>query len=182
MSMPILQTSRLTLRPFNTADAPRVELLAGNRVVSSMTARIPHPYPNGLAARWIASHQQAYRECRLLALAIELKECQTLIGAVSLSDISSFHRRAELGYWLGTDFWQQGYCCEAVMVMINHAFTSLELNRVDGHCLSKNKASANVMINCGMQFEGERRQHLNIKGHLEDISYFGILASDWQQA
>jgi len=51
----ILTTPRLRLRPLRPADAPRVQALCGNWNVARMLARVPHPYPDGLAEAWIAA-------------------------------------------------------------------------------------------------------------------------------
>ena len=48
-----LRTQRLTLRPPVLADAACINLLAGEYEVASMTATIPHPYSEDLAADWI---------------------------------------------------------------------------------------------------------------------------------
>ncbi len=47
-----IKTERLTLRPFRLEDAPHLYELANAWGLAKMTARIPHPYPVGLAAKW----------------------------------------------------------------------------------------------------------------------------------
>src|SRR6476620_2727177 len=59
-SQPTLETPRLTLRPFVPEDGPTVERLAGAREVAETTLTIPHPYPPGGGAMWIATHASGW--------------------------------------------------------------------------------------------------------------------------
>src|SRR5690606_19690028 len=52
---PHLETERLILRRPVPGDAPAIQRLAGEWEVARYTARIPHPYPEGAAERWIAA-------------------------------------------------------------------------------------------------------------------------------
>jgi RimJ/RimL family protein N-acetyltransferase len=54
-AQPTLQTTRLVLRPMTLADAARVQELVSDRAIADTTAVIPHPYPVGAAAEWIAT-------------------------------------------------------------------------------------------------------------------------------
>src|SRR5512136_73328 len=69
---PSLHTQRLVLRRFKREDASVVRILAGDKSVASTTAKVPHPYEEGVAEAWIDTHDGAYREGRSLILAITL--------------------------------------------------------------------------------------------------------------
>jgi RimJ/RimL family protein N-acetyltransferase len=44
-----------------------------------------------------------------------------LVGAMALIDLSERHARGELGYWIGVDYWNLGYCTEAAAAVIRYA-------------------------------------------------------------
>jgi [ribosomal protein S5]-alanine N-acetyltransferase len=178
---PTLHTERLILRPFEMEDAARVQELAGDPKVADTTLHIPHPYPDGAAEKWIASHRQLFRFGEQVTLAITLKDGGDLIGAVGLV-VSAEHRRAEIGYWVGVEHWGRGYCTEAARAMIDHAFDQLELNRVFAHHFTRNPASGRVMVKAGLRPEGNLRQHIVKWGVSEDLAVYGLLRSEWAAA
>jgi len=65
---PELRTERLHLRMPDFDDAANIQRLAGAVEIYRTTERIPHPYPDGLAERWIAGMASAYLEDRELVL------------------------------------------------------------------------------------------------------------------
>ena len=112
MQQPTIDTARLILRPFTLADAPTVQRLAGASEVADTTLNIPHPYPDGAAEQWIATHVENFNAGDGATCAIVLRATSELCGAMGL-DISRRHRRAELTYWIGVPYWNQGYATEA---------------------------------------------------------------------
>lgn len=174
---PTLETQRLRLRPFGAADAAEVRRLAGNREIARFTLTIPHPYPEGAAEAWIASHPVAWAEGRAMSCAIERRSDQALIGAIGLT-IDRESDRAELGYWIGPEYNNNGYATEAAAELVRFGFDTLRLNRVVARHFGSNPASGRVMQKIGMINEGTLRQHLRKWGELEDIVWYGILASD----
>jgi [ribosomal protein S5]-alanine N-acetyltransferase len=174
---PTLETARLILRPFILADAPEVQRLAGAREVASTTANIPHPYPDGLAEEWIGSHQAKFDAGELVNFAITLRD-GTLMGAIGLV-INKTHRRAEMGYWLGVPYWNQGYTTEAAQAVLGYGFEKLGLNRIFARYLTRNPASGRVMHKMGMTYEGCQRQHDLKWDQFEDIGLYGILKSEY---
>jgi RimJ/RimL family protein N-acetyltransferase len=176
--IPTLNTQRLILRPFVLADAPRVQLLAGAWEVANTTATMPHPYPDGAAEEWIAGHAKALETGSNITLAICLKN-GTLIGTISLMGFRTQHSRAELGYWIGKDYWGQGYCTEAVRAIVRLGFEQLGLNRIFGQHWSRNAASGKVMHKAGLKHEGHLRQHHRRWEDFEDVEFWGLLRSEW---
>jgi RimJ/RimL family protein N-acetyltransferase len=175
--LPVLATPRLRLRPFTAADAPAVEQLAGAREVADTTARIPHPYPAGAAAEWIATHAEAWTAHRELALAVTLAEDGALVGSIGLV-FSPEHEKAELGYWIGLPFWGKGFASEAAGALVEFAFTRLGLNRVEAHHMARNPASGRVLLKAGLRREGVSPAAMKKNGRFEDVVFYGALRSD----
>jgi len=147
-----IKTERLLLRPFVISDAIRVQTLASVKEVAVTTANIPHPYPNELAEQWISQHLDKWNAGILCSYAITLSKSNSLIGAISLMNIKNHH--AELGYWLGIDYWKHGYCTEACKAIVAYGFNDLSLTQINAHHLSSNPASGRVLIKSGFTSQG----------------------------
>jgi ribosomal-protein-alanine N-acetyltransferase len=177
-TMPTLSTKRLVLRPFNLKDAPDVKELAGEWDIAATTANIPHPYQDGMAEDWIATHQGAYDKGEAVTFAIAVKSNQRLAGAIGLH-IDPTNALAEMGYWIGKPYWNQGYCTQAARAVIRYAFEVLNLNRVQARHMTKNLASGRVMEKVGLQYEGRLRQQIKRWGSFEDAEIYAILRQDY---
>ncbi len=174
---PTLRTKRLVLDVFTPADAPTVQLLAGDKDVAVTTLLIPHPYPDGAAEAWIATHQRDFDNGKSIVFAIRLRANHALIGCISLS-LEPEHLRAEMGYWIGKLYWNQGYCTEAARAVIQFAFYDLGLKRICAHYFASNPASRRIMQKVGMQREGCLRQHVQKWQQWQDVEIYGILRGE----
>ena len=171
---PSLESARLLLRQYQTADAKSVQRLASDARIADTTTTIPHPYPDGAAEEWISTHESSFTSGSAVTYAVTIRESGILIGTVSLLDISSKHQRAELGYWTGVDFWGSGYCTEAVCRLIPFAYEHLETTRIVARCFARNPASARVMEKSGLQHEGYLPKHTLKNGRYEDVLLYGL--------
>ena len=176
---PYLETMRLILRSFILEDAPEVQKLAGNKDIASTTLHIPHPYENGMAEEWISKHQEEYEKGEQITFAIVHRDEKYLIGAIGLSGFSEEHETAEVGYWIGKPYWNQGFCTEATAAVLKYAFNELKLNRVHARHFKRNPASGRVMQKVGMKYEGCLRQHFKKWGNYEDSEMYGILREEF---
>lgn len=178
MAEPLLLTSRLTIRLFTPTDAPRVQELAGDHAIADTALNIPHPYEDGMAEAWIAQNSELFERGEAAHFAVVLRERNELIGAVGLT-LNDQHARAELGYWIGSDYWSQGYATEAARAVIDYAFVTRGLNRVEATHLARNPGSGRVMQKLGMKHEGCSRQYFKKAGTFEDIERYALLRDEY---
>lgn len=172
----ILETERLILRQFRLKEAPRVYELASVAAVAATSLNIPHPYPESLATEWIAGHPEAVTK-GMHVFAIVRRDDDLLIGSVSLA-VNERHHRAELGYWIGQPYWNQGYATEAVRRVIVWGFANLGLNRIFAQHFANNPASGRVMEKAGMRYEGLLRHCVQKNGIYHDTAIYAILMGD----
>lgn len=178
--IPTIKTERLILRPFQLSDAKEVQRQAGNPKVAATTATIPHPYPDGTAEDWISKHQTWFEKGLAVDWAIELVEGQKLIGSIGLG-INKANSRAEVGYWIGEEYWNKGYCSEAAKAAFRYAFEDLHLNKITSRHMFENPASGKVMENAGMEKEGILKQDFYKNGRFVDIVVYGLLRANWSK-
>ena len=173
LQLATLKTERLTLRPFNLKDAARVKELAGDKLIADVTANIPHPYPNDFAKEWIQTHPERWDSEELASFAITQTDSGLLIGAISLMHMDG--TEGELGFWIGVDYWNKGYCSEGCKKMIDFGFNDLKLKRIHAtHHLSRNPASGKVLINAGLSHIGSGRSVCGYRKENESTEQYEI--------
>lgn len=172
---PKLVTQRLTLRPFEPSDAPRVQELASAREIAYNTLVVPHPYPEGEAERWIATHRDDFQQNRIHHFALDDGD---LVGAMAL--MMKNECVAELGYWIGLPYWGRGYATEAAREIVRYGFEQCGLQRVFAGHYTRNPASGRVLQKIGMQHEGTQRRHVLKWGEYLDMALYGILREEWE--
>lgn len=177
-NQPNLHSQRLILRPFALSDAHMVQKLAGNIKIAETTLNIPHPYENGMAEAWIGTHRESFNEGKGVTYAIINKATNDLMGAIGLM-INPTHKKAELGYWIGVPYWNNGYCTEASRVLIDYGFKELFLNKIYARALVSNTGSWAVMEKAGMSYEGTLRQEVIKDGIAYDLKTYAILKDEY---
>jgi [ribosomal protein S5]-alanine N-acetyltransferase len=115
-------------------------------------------------------------------LGLVVPPSDTVIGQLSLIQISAAIHEWEIGWGIHPDFWGQGFATEAARALLQLAFTDLDANRVFAICHADNHASYRVMEKLGMQREGRFRQTRWIKGQRFDDVIYSILAEEYEPA
>lgn len=165
---PTLETRRLRLRPFTLKDAPQVHALAGDHRVSEMTVNVPHPYEDGMAEAWIASHHNLFTSRRAIIYSVIIRTTEEMIGAVSLNQVTE--KDGNLGYWIGFPYWGNGYCTEAVEALVDFAFKQFGLPLIYARHLRENVASGRVIQKSGFNHKGSIS--IELKGQRRILEHY----------
>ena len=106
-------------------------------------------------------------------------ETKELVGGLTISNVRrGIAQTAQLGYWIGQPFANQGFMTETVSAVSDFCFDQLGLNRIEAACLLNNKPSACVLEKCGFSREGIARNYLKINGRWQDHILFALLRND----
>lgn len=171
-----IQTARLLLRPHSFGDIDDVL----SQAVDAEWARylpLPSPYlrrhaeeflarqvllDRSVHASWAIVHEGAY------------------VGGINIR-FQHAHRLGELGYSTIRSAWGKGVATEAVVAVVERAFSTLdELNRVRAMTDARNLASQRVLIKAGFTQEGTLRQNHVVRGEPIDEVWFGLLRVEWR--
>lgn len=149
-----IRTARLEIRRPHGADARDMAAAANDpRIAANMRETFPSPYTFEDARVWI-EFAGAFG-WRGLSIAREGR----VIGGIGLKPGEDVHRfDAELGYWLGVDYWGVGYASEAVAAFCDQAFARTAFQRLHAVVFDGNPASDRVLEKCGFALEGLARR------------------------
>lgn len=172
-----LKTERLELRQFADSDADVVEKLLNDKEIAANTRSIDYPYPPGDALKWIGRHQEMWQNGDNFVFAIGRPSNNQPMGAIELA-VNKIDHNAELGYWLGREHWNNGFCTEAGKRILEFGFEEIGLHRITAHHMTRNPASGQVLKKIGMTQEGILRNHVRKWGVFEDVVLYGMLARD----
>ncbi len=114
-----------------------------------------------------------------LPLFLFRRDDDVLIGAITLDNIRRGPSQAgTLGYWIGQPFARRGYMREAIAAVVHHAFTTMDLSRIEAACLPENVASRGVLEKCGFKYEGVAQSYLQINGRWRNHVLYANLRGD----
>lgn len=109
----------------------------------------------------------------------EISVDKNFVGLISVVNVAWPHKRAEISYWLDTDYTGCGYMAEAIALIEKELFDN-GFNRIVIHTDALNQRSANVALKAGYQFEGILRQNIYSVAceRYRDQNVFSKLKSD----
>ena len=174
-----LTTPRLILRRFRLDDAQAIYDNWGTdeNVTKYLTGSV-HESVSATGERltkWIADydHPETYH------WAIEIDG--VIVGKITLHMIDNWSERCELGYCIGSKWWNRGIMTEAVAGVLRFAFEELNAHKICAQYDTENIGSGKVMLKNGMKPEGVLREHCVRKdGTRGDMACYAILKGAWE--
>lgn len=178
---PTLHTARLRLRPFEDADAEDLFALMRDPQVLRFWDAPPWTDP-ARADRFVAGCRQLAEDGSGARVVLERSDDGAFLGWCHLTGWNPDYRSAGMGYVLARAAWGQGYATEAARAVLDWAFGTLDLNRVQAETDTRNLASARVLEKLGFQREGTLRQDCIVDGDVSDSWVYGLLRREWEPA
>ncbi|MDK2980717.1 MAG: hypothetical protein PWQ55_1064 [Chloroflexota bacterium] len=115
-----------------------------------------------------------------LAIEVNIKDQWKIIGNVGFMNINQLSHCAEIGIVIGEKAsWNKGFGTEAMQLMVDYGFNTLNLNRIYLHVYETNPRGIRCYEKVGFQHEGRQRQARYLEGQYIDVLMMSILKKDW---
>lgn len=154
----VLETQRLTLRPFNVDDAPAMyQNWASDPEVTKYLTWPTHQsetVTRSILEDWTGHYgEETYYQWAIVPKDNRNKP----IGSIAVVALDDQVEKATVGYCIGRNWWHRGITTEALKAVIGYLLTEVGLRRVDACHDPRNPHSGAVMKKCGMQYEATLR-------------------------
>lgn len=103
----------------------------------------------------------------------------SIAGTISFNRISELHRSASIGYWVGKPYGGKKLAQRAFSAMLTYGFEVLNLNRIEVHIATENKASRAIPEKFGFTQEGVLREAEWLYDHYVDHVIYSLLKKEW---
>ncbi|WP_274361431.1 GNAT family N-acetyltransferase [Paenibacillus thermotolerans] len=172
-----IRTERLTLRTVDGSAAPQVlEFVQRNK--SFLREWEPARGPEFFTLK--EQKEILLEDCEKMNNGTLFKvwfyKDRRIIGSASLSNIVRGNfLSCHLGYKMDAEECGKGYMTEALRALIDYAFDTLGLHRIEANIMPRNHASLKVAEKLGFHSEGLAKKYLKINGVWEDHIHMVLL-------
>jgi [ribosomal protein S5]-alanine N-acetyltransferase len=177
---PILTLTLSKIREYVPSDATALASQCNNHNISQwLTNAFPHPYTVRDAHDWINRNISIAADGLPQNFLIVDPATDSAIGGIGIKpgeDIST--HTAEIGYWLGEEYWGQGIISEALPAFTNWVWRNREVERLWAGVFDGNGASRRLLEKAGYRYEGLMRGHVRKEGIVKDLHIYGITRAD----
>jgi RimJ/RimL family protein N-acetyltransferase len=177
---PILENKRVLLRPLQESDITLLGpvALAQPELFQFMSTFIKS---DDDLKRFIGQALSDRIEGKSIPFIIIDKKTNTVAGSTRFGNLEVQHKKAEIGWtWLGKEFHNTGLNKAMKYVMLQYAFETMGLNRVEIKTNEHNQRSRRAIESIGGQYEGLLRNHMiNEDGTVRNTVYYSIIKEEW---
>jgi [ribosomal protein S5]-alanine N-acetyltransferase len=111
---------------------------------------------------------------------VRLLEGGAIVGVINLSEIvRGAFQSAFLSYAAVAGYEGQGLISEGLQLVLERAFTDLELHRIEANIQPGNEPSRTLVRRAGFVYEGTSRSYLKLGGVWRDHEHWVLLAEEW---
>jgi RimJ/RimL family protein N-acetyltransferase len=178
----VLEDDRVILRPITLSDILLLTTYVQNE---------PEIWTYSLVAireeedlkRYIESAIQSRMDKTAYTFIVYDKISQTYVGSTRFYDIQLNYETTQLGYtWYSKKVWGSGLNAHCKYLLLQFAFETMQLERVEFRADNNNKRSIAAMQKIGCKVEGVLRSHMpKPDGGRRDSIILSIIKQDWEQ-
>ena len=120
------------------------------------------------------------RSGRSLCFAVTLKGSTTAIGIFQIHELEERFQTAEWGFALGSPFWGTGVFEESAQLILQFAFTTLGVHRLEARVAVRNGRGGRALQKIGAVQEGVLRKSFLRNGEYLDQVLYAMVRDDWR--
>ena len=170
-----------SLRPLRASDRAISVRWRNDAEIRDNVLGYRFPVTEEMEAHWVDGVLKDQSRTRVV-LAIEDKTDGAFVGLVYLNDIDWFVRNAEFGILIGERSRQgRGLAKDALALVANYAFGTLNLNRLYLRVVAFNKRALRLYRSFGFVEEGVQRRHAFLRGRYYDVVLMGLLRREFEE-
>ena len=148
-----------------------VKHINNEKIWNNVRDELPYPYTMLDADNYIRVVQaQPYVQNFAIEVA---REAVGGVGIVPLTDVERLS--AEVGYWLGEDYWGRGIASEAVALLVDYVFRETGIIRLFASVYEYNPASMKVLEKVGFTRQAILRDAAIKNGRVIDMYYYDLV-------
>ncbi len=175
-----LTTERLHLRKVIQADAPFVLKGYSNDAITKFM--LYRYYTLDEVQTQMNHYASMYQNKTGIAWLIEHLITKEPIGIISIFNLSTIHKKTEIGFWSLPEYWGNGYITEAAKAVIAFCFDALQLNRIEATVETEHMASIAVIKKLQLEHEGTFKEYEINNGSFIDLMMFAILKKNYHKS
>lgn len=171
---PTIETERLILRKILMSDAEELFLIRSR--IETMKY-IGKPLATSIleAVELIQKMDDNLENNLGIGWGVSLKNESKIIGSIGYHRIEKDHYRAEIGYQLLPDYWNNGIMNEAIKTIINYGFNNMNLHSIEAKIDPYNIASAQLLKKNKFISEAHFKENYFFNGKFIDTEIFSLL-------
>lgn len=147
-----IETKRFLLRKFETYDVDDIyNNWTSHNEAAKYNAWKVHDSVS-VTKEYLEQWIKEYEKLNNYHWAIMDKETEEVIGSISASNIKNKNRYCEIGYTVGTKYWNNGIATEVLIEVLKYLTKEIGFTNIHAIHDVRNKASGRVMEKAGMIF------------------------------
>ncbi|MBL7925688.1 MAG: GNAT family N-acetyltransferase [Bacteroidia bacterium] len=105
-----------------------------------------------------------------------------LTGRIGLYNLDSQNYIAEIGYWLDSNYQNNGIIQQCAKALIAYTFSTTTINRIELKCQLNNRASVIIAQKLGFNLEATLKQAAFINDAYVDLYLFALCRNEYLKA